>query len=501
MIEADQLHHIITATHALAVDGVDGLDGATLCDVAVSARRLRELADHLEVHALGALDESGYTDARYGQTTATWFAHRTGMDPNVGLGQVKVARVLRSHLHATDQAWLDGTIGREHVKVLVTAANPRIRDRIAAAEADLIDLADGRVFTHWKAAVVDLASRLDEDGPDPDRPGQHQSLLVPIRALRPAPRPVRRRERRGPRTDHRPQDRRARSAAKPKTANSPPTSPPSPEPSSAATPSTSSSATATSPPPPPTAIRAGVSLVLRKADDDPSGWPTLTGIAWPSLPDVSWSLTNPTGQHLALEHFATLLCDCTIEPVLVDADDNPLKLGRTKRRAQAKQRRAGIVRDGGLCVFPGCCRPATHFHHLHLWENGGPHRHREPRRALRRPPRRHPPHRLDHARHPRQLVLVANAVRGHVLEPTPRQATSRTRTTRTLRPHHRRRLNHRPVRSAPRHRDRPLRPPIPRPDPRSTAARGGASAAPRPRPPGKTPLEPSADTTIPSHHG
>jgi len=41
---------------------------------------------------------------------------------------------------------------------------------LVAAETDLIDLADGRVFTLWRQGLNQVAASLDQDGPDPDDP-------------------------------------------------------------------------------------------------------------------------------------------------------------------------------------------------------------------------------------------------------------------------------------------------------------------------------------------
>ena len=58
VIEPDQLDDLTDLARKLAVDGVDGMDGASLGQVALAARRLREAADRIEVHALGALEDS-----------------------------------------------------------------------------------------------------------------------------------------------------------------------------------------------------------------------------------------------------------------------------------------------------------------------------------------------------------------------------------------------------------------------------------------------------------
>jgi hypothetical protein len=73
-------------------------------------------------------------------------------------------------LDITDQAWLEGRITREHVRVLGAAANPRIRAQIAQIQAELIGISEDRTFHHWRLRVAEAVSRLDLDGPDPDDP-------------------------------------------------------------------------------------------------------------------------------------------------------------------------------------------------------------------------------------------------------------------------------------------------------------------------------------------
>lgn len=67
-----------------------------------------------------------------------------------------------------------------------------------------------------------------------------------------------------------------------------------------------------------------------------------------------------------------LACDCALTPIIVDDEDNPLNLGRTRRTVTAKQKRALSVRDHG-CAFPHCGKPAawTDAHHIIHWIDGG----------------------------------------------------------------------------------------------------------------------------------
>ncbi len=68
----------------------------------------------------------------------------------------------------------------------------------------------------------------------------------------------------------------------------------------------------------------------------------------------------------------TLLCDPDLHPVVVDSLGVPLDMGHTIRFANAAQRRAVAIRDGG-CVFPGCDQPIgwCDVHHLDPWAQRG----------------------------------------------------------------------------------------------------------------------------------
>jgi hypothetical protein len=68
-----------------------------------------------------------------------------------------------------------------------------------------------------------------------------------------------------------------------------------------------------------------------------------------------------------------LACDASLVRVVLDADSQPLDVGRRSRTVPAAIRTALVVRDGG-CVFPGCDRPPpwTDAHHVLHWADGGP---------------------------------------------------------------------------------------------------------------------------------
>ena len=67
-----------------------------------------------------------------------------------------------------------------------------------------------------------------------------------------------------------------------------------------------------------------------------------------------------------------LACDATLLGAVVDAHGQVLALGRTRRLVSRAQRRALMIRDRGMCQFPGC-HQTRHLdaHHRIPWSEGG----------------------------------------------------------------------------------------------------------------------------------
>jgi hypothetical protein len=94
---------------------------------------------------------------------------------------------------------------------------------------------------------------------------------------------------------------------------------------------------------------------------------TLRGVADARGADTGW------GGVLDTAAARRLGCDASVSRVLLDADSQPLDVGRRTRVVPAAIRTALAVRDRG-CVHPDCDRPPqwTDAHHVRHWVDGGP---------------------------------------------------------------------------------------------------------------------------------
>ena len=78
-------------------------------------------------------------------------------------------------------------------------------------------------------------------------------------------------------------------------------------------------------------------------------------------------------QLVPAETVRRLACDCSVTPIVVGSDGEPLSVWRARRTIPAPMRRAIMLRDKH-CRFPGCDRPVAWAdgHHLRHWIDGGP---------------------------------------------------------------------------------------------------------------------------------
>jgi uncharacterized protein DUF222/HNH endonuclease len=70
------------------------------------------------------------------------------------------------------------------------------------------------------------------------------------------------------------------------------------------------------------------------------------------------------------EQSRRLACDAAVVEV-VHGTEGEVSVGRRTRRISAALRRLLSVRDGGICVFPGCTHRIVDAHHIVHWADGG----------------------------------------------------------------------------------------------------------------------------------
>jgi hypothetical protein len=84
-------------------------------------------------------------------------------------------------------------------------------------------------------------------------------------------------------------------------------------------------------------------------------------------------MTLLDGTPLDARAVARLACDSSATTLLLGPGWEPLAMGRKTRLFTTSQRRALLVRDGGMCRFPGCShRRWLHPHHHRWWTRRGP---------------------------------------------------------------------------------------------------------------------------------
>ena len=73
------------------------------------------------------------------------------------------------------------------------------------------------------------------------------------------------------------------------------------------------------------------------------------------------------GRPIADATVRRMLCDGSVVGVVVDGNGTPVSVGTKTRVPSARIQRAVDVRDGRMCTYPGCGRPAEETHHVVHW--------------------------------------------------------------------------------------------------------------------------------------
>lgn len=321
-----------------------------LFDAAVGLGRLVSLVQVAQAHVLAELDARAATDVRFGMRTVPWVASQSGAAPGPVRGRLRVGRSLRTHFDAVDRAVSAGDLSFDHAKTLTDAATSRNVDALAAAQNEIVALADGAGFERWKADLAALVGAADPDGSEPDIEVNRLGMPVTI--------------------DHTVHLEGTLDGANGLILR--------------------------------TAVNAKADELFRRFTRDHEASPdlpvpgratlralalielirTATGAepgagsaprAEVTLVAHNHEMTDTEGRPLPQAAVDVWGCDPEVWAVVVDHMGRPIDVGYTRRIATVAQRRAIAVRDGG-CTFPGCDAPVEwcDLHHVTWWNRGGP---------------------------------------------------------------------------------------------------------------------------------
>lgn len=337
--------------HSLAVVDVRRCSDDELFDGVRGLAALRSLVEAAEAHALAELDTRGATDRVHGSRTVAWAAAETGQNRGSIHSRLKVGRALRHPFDLVDDAVCDGRLSFDHAKALVDVANPRCAAGLAAAQDQIIDLAEGATFAAWKRDVAALAELADTDGVEPD-PYAGNELRLPktldgrteVNGTFDAANGLAVRTAIDDKTDE--LFRRFTRDAE----------------------TTADLAI------PGRAILRALALaeLIRTAVGAEPGSRSLPR-AEVTLIAHGDEICGADGTPLPKTSIDVWGCDPGIWAVVLDHMGIPVDVGRAARLATVAQRHAIAVRDGG-CTFPGCDAPIAwcDMHHAHDWHHGGP---------------------------------------------------------------------------------------------------------------------------------
>lgn len=323
-------------------------------DLLAAAVGLTELASHVataQAHVLAELDARGVTDRAHGMKTVSWLAREGHCSRAAIRARLRVGRSLRHHFTEVDEAVRDGRLSFDHAKALSDADNPRITAVLAAAQDEIITLAESASFEQWKRDLAALAAYADVDGTEPDPYAGNQLQMSKT-------------------LDGRVEVRGSLDAAR----------------GLAFT----------------TAVDAMADQLFRRFTRDRSCSPdleipdrrTLRALALSELlrtamgaepgsgtaPRAEVTLvvhdhetTDADGIPLPQAAAGVWGCDPDVWAVMVNRMGIPVDVGHANRLATIAQRRAIAIRDGG-CTFPGCDAPIDWCDHHHVvdWHHGGP---------------------------------------------------------------------------------------------------------------------------------
>ena len=329
-----------------------------LLDAAVRLERSISLLQAASAHVVARLDAAHTSMEEFGLNTDAWLAHASRQPRRPCRARVQAAVALARHFGEVDDALSDGRITRAHAEVICSAANPRITGAMVEVQGLFLGWVEEFRFDHWARLVRDVARTLDADGGyDPNEDAMANRLRfssLPDRTLEVGGQLV---------GDLSVTVRQSveqvahelfrRFAADHKL-----------DPSLEI-------------PPRQVLLALALGEICRRAlavEVGSSRQPRTEAVYVVTVEDGGGeTVTGLGGEALPQSGLGVLRCDEWLQALVVDSLGVPLDMGHKIALANADQRRALAVRDGG-CVFPGCDRPPgwCDAHHVIHRRHGGP---------------------------------------------------------------------------------------------------------------------------------
>lgn len=314
---------------------------------------LRSELESLLGESLLVVERSGATVAEHGLNAPNWMSNCTGDSKSVSRKALLLGRT-RRFFPLFAQAVEDGRISIDHLHVLGSAMNPRVREIMQNIEDDLLKVAETHTVEQWRKELRAMIEYADMDGREPEQPIREDEATM---FLDESGRLSLRGEFYGASAVTiydliNAELQRQLKAAKKETQE----------------------LGLERPSPKALRGRALAEVLLRGGQ---TGKPTRGHTDAVLILDPRSELhpiRTLDGHDVDPVTATMLLCDAQVSPLHLDDCGHPLNYGRTLRFATPEQRWALAVRDGG-CVFPGCDAPASwcQAHHVLTWErDNGP---------------------------------------------------------------------------------------------------------------------------------
>lgn len=309
---------------------------------------LRSELESLLAESLLVVERSGASVAEHGLNAPNWMSNCTGDSKSASRRTLLLGRT-RRFFPLFAQAVEDGRISIDHLHVLGSAMNPRVREIMQNIEEDLLKVAETHTVEQWRKELRAMIDYADMDGNEPEQPIRDDEATM---ILDESGRLSLRGEFYGASAVTiydliNAEVQRQLKAAKRETQE----------------------LDLERPSPKALRGRALAEVLLRGGQIGKQTRGHTEAVLILDPRSELHPIRTTDGHDVDPVTATMLLCDADVSSLHLNEHGHPLNYGRTLRFASPEQRWALAVRDGG-CVFPGCDKPASwcQAHHVITWE-------------------------------------------------------------------------------------------------------------------------------------